>query len=70
MRTHIELQDELLDQVLSLGHFQTKKEAVNSALAAYANQLKRKQLLTLYGKVNWQGNLTQLRDNQSRLDAC
>lgn len=65
MRTHIELQDELLEQVITLGHFNTKKEAVNSALAAYANQLKREELLNMEGKVNWQGDLNQLRANRN-----
>lgn len=65
MRTHIELQDELLEQVISLGHFNTKKEAVNSALAAYANQLKREELLAMEGKIHWQGDLEQLRQGRN-----
>ncbi len=65
MRTHIELQDELLEQVISLGRFNTKKDAVNSALAAYANQLKREALLKLEGKVRWQGDLDQLRQSRN-----
>lgn len=66
MRTHIELQDELLEQVITLGHFNTKKDAVNSALAAYAKQPKREELLNMeVGKVNWQGDLNQLRANRN-----
>lgn len=64
MRTHIELQDDLLEQVLTLGHFRTKKDAVNSALAEYANLLKRRALLGMEGTVSWSGNLDQLRQTR------
>ena len=61
MRTHIELDDTALDQVLRLGHFPTKKAAVNAALTEYARLLKRKQLLELRGRVRWDADLDQLR---------
>ncbi|MDB5731140.1 MAG: hypothetical protein JWQ03_1035 [Variovorax sp.] len=67
MRTHIELDDELLQQVLSLGEFPTKKAAVNAALRGYLNTLKRQQLLALRGQVAWQGDLQALR--RARFDA-
>jgi len=61
MRTHIELDDALLSQVVQLGHFPSKKAAVNAALAEYVKLLMRKQLLELRGKVRWEGDLDQLR---------
>lgn len=61
MRTHIDLDDESLAQVLALGGFSTRKEAVNTALAEYLNLLKRRQLLQLRGKVAWDGDLAALR---------
>ena len=61
MRTHIELDDYTLDQVLRLGGFPSKKAAVNTALAEYAKMLKRKQLAELRGQVPWEGDLDQLR---------
>ncbi len=67
MRTHIELDDELLQQVLSLGGFPTKKAAVNAALQDYLNTLKRQQLLALRGQVAWRGDLQALR--RARSDA-
>ena len=67
MRTHIELDDELMRQVLSLGGFPTKKAAVNAALRDYLTTLKRQQLLALRGKVAWQGDLQALR--RARFDA-
>lgn len=61
MRTHIELDGDVIDQVMDLGQFSSKKAAVNAALAELAQSLKRRQLLALRGKVAWQGNLDELR---------
>ncbi len=61
MKTHIELDDELLEQVFRLGGFATKKAAVNTALAEYANLLKRRELLAMRGHVRWEGDLAALR---------
>ena len=64
MRTHIELQDDLLEQVIQLGHFKTRKAAVNQALAEYVRLLKRRELLKLQGKLHWDADLEQLRQNR------
>jgi Arc/MetJ family transcription regulator len=61
MKTHIELDDELLEQVFQLGGFATKKAAVNAALAEYAKFLKRRELLAMRGEVRWEGDLAALR---------
>jgi Arc/MetJ family transcription regulator len=61
MKTHIELDDELLEQVFQLGGFATKKAAVNTALAEYAKLLKRRELLAMPGHVRWEGDLAALR---------
>jgi Arc/MetJ family transcription regulator len=61
MKTHIELDDELLEQVFRLGGFDTKKAAVNTALAEYAKLLKRRELLEMRGQVRWEGDLAALR---------
>ena len=64
MRTHIELDAEVMDQVMDLGQFSSKKAAVNTALLELAQSLKRRQLLALRGKVAWQGNLDTLRSTR------
>jgi Arc/MetJ family transcription regulator len=61
MRTHIELDGDVIDQVMDLGQFSSKKAAVNAALVELAQSLKRRQLLALRGKVAWQGNPDELR---------
>lgn len=65
MRTHVELDDDVLDQVMSLGNFASKKAAVNAALAELSRALMRRQLLSLRGKVAWQGDLDALRTSRS-----
>jgi Arc/MetJ family transcription regulator len=61
MKTHVEVDDELLQEVIRLGAFGTKKAAINAALIDLAKALKRRQLLALRGKVRWEGDLDQLR---------
>jgi Arc/MetJ family transcription regulator len=61
MRTHIELDADVINQVMNLGQFSSKKAAVNAALVELAQSLKRKQLLELRGKVAWRGSLDTLR---------
>ncbi|MEO0802131.1 MAG: type II toxin-antitoxin system VapB family antitoxin [Cyanobacteria bacterium J06642_2] len=69
MRTHIDIDDALLEEVRSLGGYRTIKAAVNQALAEHVKQLKRQQLLESRGQFHWTGDLDLLR--QPRLpDEC
>jgi Arc/MetJ family transcription regulator len=61
MRTHVELDETALQQVMALGRYPSKKAAVNSALVELVRALKRKKLLSLRGKVRWEGDLDALR---------
>ena len=61
MKTHIELDDKLLEEIFELGGFATKKAAVNTALSEYAKMLKRRELLAMRGQVRWEGDLAALR---------
>ena len=65
MRTHIELDEQLISQAIQLGHYSTKKAAIHAALIELVNTLKRQQLLAVRGKVDWHGDLAQLRENRS-----
>ncbi len=66
MKTHIELDDDLLEEVFRMGRFSTKKAAVNAALAEYARLLKRRELLTMQGTVPWTGNLDAQRAERTK----
>jgi Arc/MetJ family transcription regulator len=61
MGTHIDLDPVLIDQVVELGRFPSKKAAVHAALSEYLKTMKRQQLLALRGQVSWQGDLARLR---------
>jgi len=61
MRTNIELNEDLLNQICKMGGFHTKKAAVNAALEEYSKLLKRQALLALEGKIQWKGNMEELR---------
>lgn len=65
MRTHVESDDQLLAQVLQLGQFPTKKAAIHAALEEFVKTLKRQQWLALRGKLNWQGDLDQMRASRA-----
>jgi Arc/MetJ family transcription regulator len=66
MPSHIDLDEALVREVVRLGHFTTKKAAVNAALAEYARLLQRRQLLDLCGKVSWEGDLNEMRGRPTR----
>jgi len=66
VKTHIELDDSLLEEVFRMGHFTTKKAAVNAALQEYAKILKRRELLEMQGKIPWTENLDVLRADRTK----
>jgi Arc/MetJ family transcription regulator len=66
MPSHIDLDEALVREVIRLGHFTTKKAAVNAALAEYARLLQRRQLLDLRGKVSWEGDVNEMRRRPTR----
>jgi Arc/MetJ family transcription regulator len=61
MRTNIDLDDALVQQALKLSNISTKKEVIHVALTNYVAWMKKKQLLELKGKVEWGGNLKEMR---------
>ena len=52
--------------VMGMGGFDTKKAAVNTALAEYAKLLKRRELLKMQGKIPWVGDLDSLRADRTK----
>ncbi|MGH8197972.1 MAG: type II toxin-antitoxin system VapB family antitoxin [Steroidobacteraceae bacterium] len=55
------LDERLLKEAMRRGRHETKRAAVNAALAAYVNLRKRQELLALRGQVKWEGDLRKLR---------
>lgn len=61
MRTNIEIDPGLMEQALQLSHLRTKKEVVHQALEHYVRRLRRLKMLSLQGKVKWEGDLNEMR---------
>lgn len=61
LRTNIELDERLVAEAMRLTRMKTKKELVNYALKNLVCRMKRKKLLTLEGKVEWIGDLDEMR---------
>ena len=64
LRTNIELDEKLVKEAMKFTHKKTKKEIVNYALEELVKRFKRKQLLELEGKVEWVGNLDEMRKSR------
>ncbi len=63
-RTNIELDEKLVDEALKLTRMKTKKEVVNYALKELVSKMKRKGLLEIEGKVQWRGDLDEMRKSR------
>ncbi|MDP6558839.1 MAG: type II toxin-antitoxin system VapB family antitoxin [Candidatus Binatia bacterium] len=60
-RTNIELDEKLVKEGMRLFHKKTKKELVDFALREVIRHEKAKAILSLEGKVKWEGNLREMR---------
>ncbi|WP_194976100.1 type II toxin-antitoxin system VapB family antitoxin [Aquiflexum lacus] len=61
MRTNIEIDEKLMDEILEKSSIKTKKEVVDTALRQYLRILKLKELADLRGKLKWEGSLEDMR---------
>lgn len=64
LRTNIELDEKLVKEAMRLTRKKTKKELVNYALRELINKMRRKKLLELEGKVEWRGDLGEMRKSR------
>ncbi len=64
-RTNIEIYETLVKEAMKLTKQKTKKAVVNIALKELVSKEKRKKLLEYEGKVDWQGNLAELRTDRA-----
>lgn len=67
-RTVIDIDEEVLAQALRLSGLRKKVDVVNYALRKLVEQQEIEQILTLKGKVDWEGDLEQMR--KDRHGAC
>ena len=65
MRTNIEIDNDLLEEIGRLTGAPTKRQAVEMALREFVARSKRLELLGLRGKVKWFGDLEESRARRS-----
>jgi Arc/MetJ family transcription regulator len=61
MRTNIVIDDELMEKALEVSNAKTKKDVVEEALTLLIRLKQQMKLRALRGKLNWEGNLTEMR---------
>jgi len=61
MRTTLNIDDEALQAAMKFAQGRTKTEVINEALRRFVRAKKRRQLLQLQGKAQWEGDIDQLR---------
>ncbi len=60
-RTNIEIDTVLVDKAKKLSKLSTTKDVVNLALENLVKSLNRRKISSLYGKVDWDGDLDEMR---------
>jgi Arc/MetJ family transcription regulator len=66
MPTNLAIDDELLEQALTVGGYRTKRETVNEALREFIQRRKRLELLALAGKVEYDRPYDYKRERRGR----
>ena len=63
MRTNIEIDDELLQKALRISGLKTKRAVVEAGLRMLVRLKRQEDMLSLVGKVHWEGNLDESRQS-------
>lgn len=61
MRTNIVIDDDLINEAMTLGQIKTKKEAVEAGLKLFVRIKRQERLRNLRGKLKWEGDLEKMR---------
>jgi len=64
MRTNIEIDDTLMQEAMRSGGFTSKKATVEAALRALVRHHEQRQILKLFGRVAWEGDLDDMRTSK------
>jgi len=64
MRTNIVIDDDLMNQALTLSGFRTKKETVEEALRLLISLRSQARIRNFRGKLKWEGDLGQMRTDR------
>ena len=61
MRTNVDIDDALIERVLTATGLPTKRAAVDAGLRALLRLQEQTEILSLAGRVRWEGDLDALR---------
>ena len=64
MRTNIHLNEKLVGRAMKLSHARSKREVIEWALGNYVKYLQRLKMLGMFGKVEWEGDLNEMRSTR------
>lgn len=64
MRTNIIIDDDLMNEAMTLSQIKTKKAVVETGLRLLVQMKKQEQLKSLRGKLKWDGDLDAMRLDQ------
>ena len=68
MRTNIEIDDDLLQEALRVSGLKTKRAVVEAGLRMLLRLKRQEDILSLVGKVHWEGNLDESRQRRDFSD--
>jgi Arc/MetJ family transcription regulator len=66
MPTNLAIDDQLLEQALTVGGYKTKRQTVNEALREFIQRRKRLELLKLVGKVDYDRRYDYKQERRAR----
>ena len=61
MRTNVEIDEVLIERVMAATGLPTKRAAVDAGLRALLRLAEQMEILSLAGRVQWEGNLDAMR---------
>ncbi len=64
MRTNIVINDELMNEAMTLSRLKTKRAVVETGLKLLVQIKKQEQIKSLRGKLEWDGDLDKMRLDQ------
>ena len=60
------MDDKMIEEAKRLGRHKTKRAAVNAVLEEYVNRRKRKKILSLFGKMEWDNKYDYKKERSNR----
>jgi len=66
MPTNLAIDDRLLQEAQKVGRHRTKRETVNAALEEYIDHRKQQEILSLFGKIDYERDYDYKRERKAK----